>query len=64
MARRRQTSRVTAPGTRPADGTRPPTTPAELPSIRKRRPGLFWTVVLASFAMLVPLVLGFFQAIS
>lgn len=53
---------MTAPGTRP-DGP-PVSDPSELPSIRKRKPALFWTVVVASLAMLVPVVLGFFQAIS
>jgi hypothetical protein len=62
MARRRGTSRVTRTGTNPERVT--PSGETELPSIRHRRPALFWTVVIGVFAMVLPIVLTFVQAIS
>lgn len=61
MARSKGTSRITDPGTVP--GRTGPVTRPELPSIRKRRPALFWSVVVASFAMVVPMVAGLIQAL-
>lgn len=62
MARSKGTSRITAPGT--AHGGAGPVARPEMPSIRKRRPGLYWTVVLASLAMLLPLIAGLIQALT
>jgi hypothetical protein len=62
MARPKGTSRITDPGT--ASGGSGPVPRHELPSIRKRRPALFWTVVVASLAMLLPVVAGLVQALA
>ena len=37
--------------------------PPELPSIRKRRPLLYWTLIIAVLAMLIPLVAGMVQVL-
>ncbi len=37
--------------------------PAELPSIRKRRPLLYWTLIVAVVAMVVPLLAGIVQGL-
>lgn len=60
MARRRGTSRVTEPGTSPEPEFRPTN---ELPSIRTRRPVLYWTLIVAVLAMVLPLVAGLIQAL-
>lgn len=61
MARRRGTSRVTEPGgkARSESGEGPP----ELPSIRQRQPVVFWTVILATAALVIPLVAGLIQVL-
>lgn len=62
MARRRGTSRVTRPGEAARTGDRPPA--PGLPSIRQRRPVLFWGLMVAVFALVLPLIFGFVQALS
>ena len=52
---------MTQPGTRSEPGYRPP---PELPSIRHRRPVLFWTVIVAVAAMMVPVVAGMIQVLA
>lgn len=60
MARRTGTSRVTQPGT--PDGA-VYQGPPELPSIRKRKPLLYWTLIVAVLAMLIPIVAGLIQVL-
>lgn len=65
MARRRGTSRVTPPGTPSgSDGEARSAVPPALPSLRERRPFLFWGLMLAVVSLVVPLFLGLFQAIA
>ena len=61
MARRRGTSRVTEPGGGPQTGSGEG--PPEFPSIRQRQPVVFWTVILATAALVVPLVAGLIQVL-
>lgn len=61
MARRKGTSRVTDPGTGPEPEFRPT---SELPPIRQRKPVLFWTLIVAVAAMILPLVAGLIQALA
>ncbi len=60
MARRREGSRVTAPGTRAEPEFKPT---SELPPIRHRKPVLFWTIIVAVAAMVLPLVAGLIQVL-
>ena len=51
---------MTSPGTTPGPVERPVN---ELPSIRKRKPLLYWTLLVAVGAMILPLVAGLIQAL-
>jgi hypothetical protein len=65
MARRRGTSRITEPGTVPGpDAQRRTAEPAGLPSLRERRPFLFWGLMVAMAALILPVFLSLFQAIA
>jgi hypothetical protein len=61
VARKRNASRVTPKGT---DPDLPPfLNQNELPSIRQRRPVMYWVTVLAVLAMVIPLIAGFIQVV-
>lgn len=62
MARSKGTSRVTASGTSP--GARAPVADPGLPSLRKRRPVMYWTVVVAALAMILSVVGSFLLALA
>ncbi len=62
MARRKETSRVTESGGAP---TRQGYDPApSLPSIRQRRPVLYWTTVVAVAAMVLSTLASFVTAFA
>ncbi len=61
MARRKGTSRVSAPQSAPAGGSYEPGGPT-LPSMRERRPVMFWTVIVAVAAMVLSTVASFISA--
>lgn len=62
MVRRPGTSRVTRPGTSP---DRPnPVRSNELPSIRQRRPFMFWGLMVAMAALIVPVFASLVQAFT
>ncbi|MEM9561057.1 MAG: hypothetical protein AAGA93_00475 [Actinomycetota bacterium] len=63
MARRKGTSRVTQPGTGSPNGPGAAGPPPGLPSIRERRPALFWGLIVGMLAMLLPLVAGMIQVL-
>ncbi|MEL6981762.1 MAG: hypothetical protein AAFO29_05000 [Actinomycetota bacterium] len=51
---------MTEPGTQPGAVYQGP---PELPSIRQRKPLLYWTVIVGVLAMLVPIVAGLIQVL-
>ena len=57
MSRPRPTGRTTAPRAEATVGH-------ELPPLRKRRPGVFWFVIIATFAMVLTTFASFFTALS
>lgn len=64
MVRRRGTSRVTPVGSGGRSGNRPGSAgPPELPSIRRRRPVLFWGLMVAMIGLILPLFLTLLQAL-
>ncbi len=63
MARRKGTSRVSAAGASPGSSGQAPRPQPEFPSIRQRKPGLYWTLIVAVVALLVPLFAGLVQLV-
>lgn len=62
MVRRKGTSRVSAPGSAPGPTVSSPTSPG-LPSLRQRRPVMFWVVIIAVVAMVLSTIASFVSAL-